>query len=62
MLSDLKEDLVDIEDIITPTNWFGNWLGKSILPVINGGKAHGSYWTERKVAQTIGSVIRSTQS
>jgi hypothetical protein len=62
VLSDLKEDLVDIEDIITPTNWFGNWLGKSILPVINGGKAHGSYWTERKVAQTIGSVIRSTQS
>ncbi|OYQ64422.1 hypothetical protein B9G53_12010 [Pseudanabaena sp. SR411] len=61
LLSNLDENLVDIEDIMSPTSWLGNLAGQSILPVINGGTAHGSYWTERKVAKKIGEVIRSTQ-
>lgn len=62
LLSNPDEDLVDIEDIMSPTSWLGNLAGQSILPVINGGTAHGSYWTERKVAKKIGEVIRSTQN
>jgi len=56
LLSDPNEILVDIEDIMSPTSWLGNLARQSILPVINGGTAHGSYWTERKVAKRIGEV------
>ena len=52
--------LVDIEDVMSSTFWPGNLAG--ILPVINGGKAHGSYWTDAEVAKKIGEVIRSTQN
>ncbi|WP_271253978.1 hypothetical protein [Pseudanabaena sp. Chao 1811] len=62
LLLDPKENLVDIEDIMSPTSWLGNLAGQSILPIINGGTAHGSYWTETKVAKKIGEVIRSTQN
>ncbi|PZV13282.1 MAG: hypothetical protein DCF20_15605 [Pseudanabaena sp.] len=59
---DLAEDqnIVSVEDVISPSSWIGRLFGRSILPVINGGKAHGSYWTERKVAKMIGKVIQSS--
>jgi len=59
---DLAKDqnIVSVEDVMSPSSWIGGLFGKSILPVINGGKAHGSYWAERKVAQMIGNVIQST--
>jgi hypothetical protein len=57
---DKDQNIVSVEDVMSPSSWIGGLLGKSILPVINGGKAHGSYWTERKVAQMIGNVIQST--
>lgn len=61
---DLEEpqSLVNVEDIMSPTSWIGGAFGQTILPIINGGKAHGSYWKERKVAQQIGKVIQSTQN
>lgn len=52
---------VDVKDIISPSSWIGGLFGQSILPVINGGKAHGSYWKEPKVAQMIGTIIQATQ-
>ena len=52
---------VDVQDIMSPSSWIGGLFGQSILPVIKGGNAHGSYWTEPKVAQMIGKVIQSTQ-
>jgi hypothetical protein len=55
------EKFVSIEDIISPTSWLGGIFGQFTLSLINGGKAHGSYWTEKKVAQSIGQVIQSTQ-
>ncbi|WP_019501673.1 hypothetical protein [Pseudanabaena sp. PCC 6802] len=56
------QDLVQVEDVMSPTSWIGQAFGQSILSIVNGGTAHGSYWTERKVAQMIGNVIRSTQN
>jgi hypothetical protein len=58
---DETQNIVNVEDVMSPSSWVGGLFGNSILPVINGGKAHGSYWTERKVAQMIGNVIQSTQ-
>jgi hypothetical protein len=55
------EQFVRIEDIMSPTSWIGGAFGQSTLSIIDGGKAHGSYWTEKKVAQSIGQVIQSTQ-
>jgi hypothetical protein len=54
-------ECVDVQDIMSPSSWIEGLFGQSILPVINGGKAHGSYWTEPKVAQMIGEIIQSTQ-
>lgn len=54
------QNLVNIEDIMSPSGWMGKVFSQSTLSIINGGKAHGSYWTEQKVAQAIGNVIRST--
>jgi hypothetical protein len=56
------QNQVNVEDILSPTSWLGGAFGQSILSIINGGNAHGSYWTERKVAQMIGNVIQSSQS
>jgi hypothetical protein len=42
---------------MSPSSWIGELFVQSILPVIKGGKTHGSYWTEHKVAQMIGKVI-----
>ena len=55
------QNLVDVEDIMSPSSWLGGLFGQNILSIINGGKAHASYWKEPKVAQMIGKVIRETQ-
>jgi hypothetical protein len=56
------KDLVNIKDIMSPSSWLGGAFGQTILSIVNGGKAHSSYWTEQKVAQVIGNAIQSTQS
>lgn len=53
---------VQIEDVITSSNFLMQPFSQSLLPLANGGKAHGSYWTSRKVADTIAQVISSTGS
>ena len=62
-LNTRKKDnsLVKVEDVMSPSSWLGGLFGQSILSIINGGKAHASYWKEPKVAQMIGKVIRETQ-
>jgi len=60
LLLDKAQKLVDIEDIMSPSGLIGGLFGQTIFPILNGGKAHGSYWTEPKVAQAIGKVIQST--
>ncbi len=62
LLEDPNQNLVNVKDIMSPSSWLGGIFGQSILPIIHGGKAHGSYWTERKVAQMIGKVIQSTEN
>lgn len=62
LLLESAQGLVSIEDVMSPTSWFGGLFAQNILSIINGGKAHGSYWTEPKVAQAIGTVIQSTQN
>lgn len=60
----LNEDSnkVQIEDIMTASNPLMQPFSQSLLPLVNGGKAHGSYWTSQKVAKTIAEVIASTRS
>jgi hypothetical protein len=55
-------DKVQTEDIITASNFLMQPFSQSLLPLVNGGKAHGSYWTSQKVANTIAQVISSTGS
>jgi hypothetical protein len=52
-------DLVDIKDIMSPSNWLWGAFGDTILPILNGGNAHGSYWTQKEIAQEIGKAIGS---
>ena len=59
LLSEAREK-VQVEDVISKANWLMRPFGQTLLPLINGGKAHGSYWTDEKVAESIGQVIRST--
>ncbi|NJM77397.1 MAG: hypothetical protein HC852_18450 [Acaryochloridaceae cyanobacterium RU_4_10] len=61
LLLDKAQKLVDIEDLMSPSGLIGGLFGQTIFPILNGGKAHGSYWTEPKVARAIGKVIQSTQ-
>lgn len=53
---------VQVEDIMTSSNPLMQPFSQSLLPLVNGGKAHGSYWESQKVANTIAQVISSTGS
>lgn len=53
---------VQIADIMTASNPLLQPLSQSLVPLVNGGKAHGSYWASRKVADTIAEIISSTGS
>lgn len=57
-----QSDKVQTRDIMTASNFLMQPLSQSLLPLVNGGKAHGSYWTSQKVADTIAQVISSTGS
>jgi hypothetical protein len=60
------QPFVKVTDIMSSGGGIGGWLGKSnlplisMLPLLGGGKAHGSYWTEDKVAQAVGRAIQAT--
>lgn len=55
-------DKVQIEDVMTASNPLLRPLSQSLVPLVNGGKAHGSYWTSRKVADTIAQVVALSAS
>ncbi len=55
-------DKVQIEDVMTPGNSWMQPFSQTLLPLINGGKAHGSYWSNQKVANKIAQIIASTGS
>jgi hypothetical protein len=57
LLLEETQQLVNIEDRISPSGWIGSAFGQTLLPVLNGGKAHGSYWTEEKVVKSIAESI-----
>lgn len=51
---------VDIQDVITEKgNIFNKPFQQRLTPLLWGGEAHGSYWTNAVVAQTIGTIIRA---
>lgn len=53
---------VKIEDVVTTGNAWMQPFSQTLLPLINGGKAHGSYWSNQQVANKIAQVIASTGS
>ncbi|MGB3200790.1 MAG: hypothetical protein WBA99_07805 [Nodosilinea sp.] len=55
-------DKVKIEDVMTTGNPWMQPFSQTLLPLINGGKAHGSYWASQKVANEIAQVIASAGS
>jgi hypothetical protein len=59
---DEAKKFVHIEDIVIPTNPLISHFGQtkaSILSILWGGDAHGSYWTNKSVIKIIGNVITS---
>ncbi|MBD2205121.1 hypothetical protein H6G33_05735 [Calothrix sp. FACHB-1219] len=61
MLLASSKDYVDIQDVITDKgNIFNMPFRQRLLPLFWGGEAHGSYWKNPLVSQTISEVIRST--
>jgi hypothetical protein len=55
-----SNQFVEIEDVMTPTNSWLQFVNQSILSIIQGGEAHASYWTSPLVSKTIARVIQST--
>jgi hypothetical protein len=51
---------VSIKDLISPTSYLDQLLGKSPISIIKGGDAHGSYWDAPSVSKNIVEVIEST--
>lgn len=60
-LVDGQKQFLDIRDILTsgsgPLEWLAKPLSNTFLALINGGSAHGSYWKNKRVAQTIVETI-----
>lgn len=60
MLLKNNQRYVDIQDVITDKgNIFTRPFNQKVLPLLWGGKAHGSYWNSALVVKTISEVIRS---
>jgi hypothetical protein len=53
-------DTVRIEDIVTPANFLMKPFSQTMLPLINGGDAHGSYWKSKEVATAIAQTIQTS--
>ncbi len=61
-LVDREEKYIDFEDLITPEpNLFDSLkepINQSTFALLQGGKAHASYWQSQKVSEEIGSVLK----
>ncbi len=53
------KNTVQIEDIVIPSNFLMKPFSQTMLPLINGGDAHGSYWKSKEVATAIAQVIQT---
>lgn len=60
LLLDDSAKYVDLQDVITEQGSFLMRLfSQTLLPLLRGGDAHGSYWTNEKVVKTINAVMQS---
>lgn len=63
-LVDEQQQFIRVKDILSygsgGLEFVGNLLQQTFLSLVNGGSAHGSYWTNDKVAQEISSVLKQT--
>jgi hypothetical protein len=53
---------VEIEDIITPASSWLRFFDQSIFSIVQGGKAHSSYWNEPLVIKMIAQSIQSSRN
>lgn len=54
-----SQNTVQIEDIVIPGNFLMQPFSQTMLPLINGGDAHGSYWKSKEVATAIARTIQT---
>lgn len=59
LLLENAKDKVQIEDVITCRNLLIQPFSQSLLPLLSGGSAHGSYWKNKAIAKTIAQVIQN---
>jgi hypothetical protein len=52
------QNMVQIEDVMTSSNFLMKPFSQTMLPLINGGDAHGSYWKSKEVASAIAQAIQ----
>lgn len=57
MLLDDAGQFVQLQDILSPTSGLSLPFSQNLLSILNGGKAHGSYWHSQKIAAEIGRLI-----
>jgi len=57
LLEEARKD-VKIADVVTQGSFFWQLFSQTLLPILDGGNAHGSYWDNREVSATIAQVIR----
>ena len=53
------QNTVRIEDVVLPGNFLMKPFSQTMLPLINGGDAHGSYWKSKEVAAAIAQAIQT---
>ncbi|PZV16383.1 MAG: hypothetical protein DCF22_05330 [Leptolyngbya sp.] len=54
------KDTVQTEDIVISANFLMKPFSQTMLPLINGGDAHGSYWKSKEVATAIAQTIQTS--
>ena len=60
LLLEEAQQYVRINDVITGGNPFFRLFSQTLLPLIKGGEAHGSYWKNQDVSTAIAKAIRLT--
>jgi hypothetical protein len=60
LLEEARKD-VNIADVVTRGSFFWQLFSRTLLPILDGGNAHGSYWDDREVSSTIAQVIRDAK-
>ncbi|MCY7393365.1 MAG: hypothetical protein LH647_18285, partial [Leptolyngbyaceae cyanobacterium CAN_BIN12] len=53
------QNTVRVEDVMSPGNFLMKLFSQTMLPLVNGGDAHGSYWKSKEVATAIARTIQT---